>query len=252
MLFICVCTWLFDFRSIYLYSEILMLDFRNLLLVAACLPWFSSRRVPLVSHVGCCPGELAYTCKVTEKEWCLQLWGGTSQTTHHSSPIEEQHGEGKDIVNWVWNCVNDQKTEMIEYSRSVGGSVPANEREYDESVEDCCSLHNQTSVCPPYHEGRDQASCRCQSLQFHVCWRALWLNWWVGVRSSLTICSVISSNSLRRIYKSISADRGCYLNEIACCARSDYFFCAFRYLGIYHGFTMSEANPLEGDTFCHK
>jgi len=37
----------------------------------------------------------------------------------------------------------------------------------------------------------------------------------------------------------------------ACCAWSDFLFYAFHYPGDYHGFTMSEANPLEGDTFCH-
>lgn len=62
--------------------------------------------VPLFSFILT---ELAYTLKVTEKSDVYSFGVVLLELVTGRRPIEEEYGEGKDIVYWVGTHVNDQE-----------------------------------------------------------------------------------------------------------------------------------------------
>jgi len=56
--------------------------------------------------------ELAYTRRVTEKSDVYSFGVVLLELLTGRSPVEEQYGEGRDIVYWVLSCLNNQKGEI--------------------------------------------------------------------------------------------------------------------------------------------
>lgn len=86
------------------------------------------------SEFGCFAGthgyiapELAYACKITEKSDVYSYGVVLLELLTNRNPIEVQYGEGNDIVNWVWSCLNDKKCKINVLDNRVAVSQCVND-----------------------------------------------------------------------------------------------------------------------------